>query len=294
MQQPEIKTTLWGGRRLVDLRSDAIDACLRFAKENGLDGVIASPYEGFASEDLAFLHDHPWIRAVVLYDVDGVDVSAISDLPQLRLLSACRFADQIDFARLQGLEHLTLHWQGSVDAEALPASLQTLRIRKYSAASEDLTGLGHLGNLRHLELVQAGFRSLEGIQAFERLEYFGCSHSRTLKDIAAIGSASLASLVFVDFECCSRIADYRPLADLPSLTELAINQCAPIDSIEFVTRCKRLEKLRFMRTDVTDGDLSPLFALKGLTNLAFTNKRRFSHRRSDFDAIDNRDQQQQK
>ena len=60
---------------------------------------------------------------------------------------------------------------------------------------------------------------------------------------------------------------------------LSLNNCAEISSLKFIQKMKSLEDLRFVKTNVKDGDLS---YCEGLKYVGFLPKRHYSHKPENF------------
>lgn len=82
---------------------------------------------------------------------------------------------------------------------------------------------------------------------------------------------------------CTKIRDISPVATLNSLRELFLNTCGEIESIRPLRSLQDLEKFIFYEsTNVLDGDLTPLKGLPKLKEVAFQNRRHYSHTAEDF------------
>jgi hypothetical protein len=92
--------------------------------------------------------------------------------------------------------------------------------------------------------------------------------------------AMLKRLTFLHVEKCANVTDYSFLSGNDSIEELFISD---LDSLSFVPNMKRLHKLHFW--NLKDGDLSPVLQAKSLKVVWFLDKRHYSHRRAEIDAL---------
>jgi protein phosphatase 1 regulatory subunit 7 len=99
-----------------------------------------------------------------------------------------------------------------------------------------------------------------------------------LKKVEAIGGTWVETL---HIETCSSIQDFAALAKCKSLRRLRYINCGVIGSLAPLRDFKALEEFRFVKTNVLDGDMTPLMSLK---SIGFENKRHYSHTPEQIDA----------
>ena len=133
------------------------------------------------------------------------------------------------------------------------------------ASPANLQALTKLAALRRLTL-EGPVKSLEGIQGMRRLEYLFLI-SRTLVDLAPL--AGLPALAEVRIEQPRKLQDPSALGALPALRHLryragTMTRQGTIPTIGFLRDHPRLETLELIHTAVADGDLSPLATLPRL------------------------------
>lgn len=168
-------------------------------------------------------------------------------------------------------------------------------LRKHGTAPSDLEGkeyvilwhykqpngsLDHLPaspSVRYLELNLGGTASLIGLERFpslRRLEVHRCTKLKS-----DVGLARLSrTLRHLHINTCKKFVIEGELLDLVNLEVLSLNACGDLPDLGFLERFPRLQAFRFVNTNVTSGDLSPLLRHKTLKDVGFLAKRHFSHR----------------
>jgi len=270
----------WGGYRLAWVDSSSIDECLELVKEGVADGISISPNKGWKEPDLSLLRDHKYLKAVVLVNPDGIDISDVMYLQNLRLLSVGNARQPLDLSCFPSLRELALEWHPKVDFRGASSTLEKLHLRCYRPKSKNLVELPPFPLLSELSIVQSPIESLEGLEKFRNLRSLELSYLSKLKRIGAIAKLNEGRLDSLECLNCPRIDDYEKLRHMKNLKVLRLNKCGPILNLNFVKEMSSLRDLRFVGTDVQDGDLTPLLERKTIESLAFTSKRHFSHSES--------------
>lgn len=172
--------------------------------ETSADGSLQLPIS-----DLTGLEACTALRELYLADYYGTDLSAISGLNQLEVLSV-QFAGNLpadimwDTAALDGL------------------SLKRLQIDNYPLA--DLTDIGRLTSLQELWLTRcplADLSPLSGLTRLQRLFLAGVEG-----DLSPIAALPLTQLMIA----WSTVTDYAPLASMQTVSDLALGNTNLTDS----------------------------------------------------------------
>ena len=156
------------------------------------------------------------------------------------------------------------------------SGLTSLRLSKYKSVKNDLSDFPSFPALRELEIAQSTIQSLNGISQFSglnRIEMYGMSKLEILDEL------NLPELTAFIADVCKKISDHEQLGACANLEELKLHECGAIKSMRFVDSLRKLKTFRFIKTDVLDGDLSPLLRLD---DVYFTEKRHFSHKIKDM------------
>ncbi len=262
----------WGEYTIIWIDSENIDAHLEFLRENAVDGVGINAVRGYTASDVSFLERIPEVGGVVT--VPGgrpLDASAILGLRKLRFLSLGETDFALDLDVFPGLEEYRGDCGPKFHISERSRSIRSLRLRHFRPKSRDLSDFPALPCVRELGLIQSSINSLRGLAQLRALERLELAYCRSLTTLAAPAWPRLQML-----ECsnCRALESYDALANVKTLRSLRLNSCGTIPSLQFISSLPELTELRFVDTDVRDGDMRPLFRLQ---EIAFTNKRGFSH-----------------
>jgi hypothetical protein len=268
--------------RSIFIESDRIDACMDYAARNHQGRIAISPLGGFRSPDLSFLARFPWVKHLTVMNSEMIDISAVSSLEQLRYLSLSgRTKQPLDLANFPLLEELRIQWWRKLRFADPMESLSVLSLSHYAPSSGDLRGLPQIPQLGNLDLVQANYSTLSGIERFPGIRKLTIAYLPTLVDLSPLTVFAVGDLEILEFGDCPKLAHHHQVRVIRSLRRLAFNKCGEIPSLSFLDDLQSLESLSFVNTNIVDGDLTPCLRLKFA---GFFDKRHFSHRSSDFPA----------
>jgi hypothetical protein len=110
-----------------------------------------------------------------------------------------------------------------------------------------------------IELVQSPIRTLEGIEHFHRIKHCEFHYLPELREVKAIAGTGV---MHVHLDHCKNVQDIEALGKAKSLRVLRVTNCGNLRSLHFISSLENLEELRFVGTNIVDGDMSPLFRLK--------------------------------
>lgn len=265
-----------GDLRSLRLESDRLDACLQFAREQGIDRLDLSSFHGFGEKDVEFLRDHRHIRAISILLVGALDASGLRHLERLEELHIDGIARMPDFGEFPHLRRLMVTCKGKLRLSEENRALRDLCLSSYSPKSKDLSELPTLPELEALSLNGGSVLSLEGIERFVGIRKLQLSRMPRLTSIAPV--VQLPRLEELRCEDCKRIVGHSAIVDAKALSLLWYINCGSMPSISFLNDMPSLTRFSFARTLVEDGNLEPLFRLKWV---GFHNKPHYSHRYED-------------
>jgi Leucine-rich repeat (LRR) protein len=260
------------GRKTMYVDSSRLEECAAFYRNNSVEILALNSTRGFLLEDIGFLREVPSLRGLVVGpSLRPIDITGIEDLSELRFLQLSDNRQELDLGRFPHLREFRGDWHRKL---RIPehSELRALHLGGYKPKSKDLRELAELPRLEELDLVKSSIETLVGIDSLPALRKLELSYMRNLTTFES--AALLPALEWLACERCPKIVDYSCLARAQKLRRVQLNSCAMIASLSFVRDMKALEHLRFVGTDVEDGDMSPLLRLQ---RVAFTDKRHFSH-----------------
>jgi len=266
----------WGEHRLVWIDDEHIEACVEQVRNGTADGLAVSPAMGYRLPDIAFLRSYPFVKGVILSAASSLDVSALECLENLEFLSVAENKQTINLGRFRVLREAWLDWHEGLRFSGQGSLIRVLALHHFRPESGDLTCLPNMPYLEDLSLISSSMVSLKGIGKQKGLRRCEISYALKLKSLE--GLLPLADqLRTLECQQCPSLCDYQVLGQMELLEDLKINRCATIPSLRFVIGMKSLRQIRFMGTDVVDGDMAPLLVSTALKTVAFTTKKHFSH-----------------
>ena len=259
----------WGPARVLWLDSSRLEADFESVQELALDGVAVSPDKGFLLDSLGCLRGRD-IRALVLANVDRLEVGLVEDFTELEVLSVDRTKLELDLSRHLRLRSLTLDWTPRVHLASRYQDLAELRLWKYRPKCGDLSQLPMAPNLHRLQLVKAEVQSTSGLGSFAKLRHLELSYAPMLTELIDLPS----QLDEVELDSCKRVGSLDALASCRSLRILRALRCGVVPSLGFVRSLPALEQLRLNGTTIEDGDMTPCLRVGAVH---FNNKKHYSH-----------------
>lgn len=269
----------WGNYQVISIESDRISQCMEHYRKAMLDGICIAPIYGYKLKDLAFLVDYPDVQRVIISYTNGIDLSGLYKLKNLRLLAVSFNNQSIDFSAFPKLEDLSIDWHSKMKFPSTSKAMKCLAMSNYKPKSKDFTELPDYPNLRELEIVRAPIHSLAGLGRFKKLKHLKLYYLSKLESIAALDAYSVEDL---EFEVCRKIKDHAHVAKLPKLRDLRLSDCGQVESLHFLDHMPNLKGITFVNTNVLDGDMTPCFRLD---YAGFLNKKHYSHTSEEVDVI---------
>lgn len=148
----------------------------------------------------------------------------------------------------------------------------------YKPKSKNLSEISELKAIQELEIIKSSINSLKGSGNLLNLERLKLGYLNQLSYIDELEKIR-ERLKVLNFESCKKIENHEYVACLNNLEELSFNECGNIETINFIDKMPNLKRFIFMGTNIIDGNLQ---SCERLEYVAFTNKKHFSHKKSDF------------
>lgn len=221
--------------------------------------------------EMSFLKETPFLEHLAIHRSDGCTARSLHACTGLRTLEVSGDCGPFDFSAFPELELLKL---GAFNAGHTGIGsltrLKQLHVGKVRAAAGHSFPLPP--SLSHLEVQESEIESLEFLGTAASLQILSLSHLpavRSFAPIAALGSLKAIRLLSM------KANDYEVIGNCTELSEIDIEDSAPAASIGWVRRLSHLRAFHLLRTDIADGDLSPLAELDSLLWVGGTSKRHF-------------------
>ncbi len=262
------------GTRLVLTSAWSQDYADYMCRHN-INEITVNYARGFQGESIDFLSSLPFLRGLLLISYDVKDVSPINDLHELRSLAIGYIGkSEIDFWQMPNLQMCSLmrriKYRGLYDLK----NLENLSIMGFPEA--DITPLLSLSTLKALGLTRSSIRSLQGISTLSGLKHLVLSYMTQLASLDGI--EGLSNMEVLDISTCRKLTSIAPISRLTHLKKLLLVSCGDIESLTPIAGLNDLETLMlYQDTNIVDGDLSVIDTLAKLKDIAFMNRRHYTH-----------------
>lgn len=199
----------------------------------------------------------------------NISLDFVKDLPLLDDFGVDGICPTIDFKIFKNLKTLIINWNPKVFKNVGESNLTELHLWKIKA--KNFESLSMFSSVEKLLLNKPTMTTLDGVEKFKNLKTLKLIYMANLTDISAISGAALEKL---SIQNAKKITDYSAIGACERLLRLRVIDSAPIQSLSFIDKLKGLQSFRFIKTDVIDGNLSPLLELE---DVYFTHKKHFTH-----------------
>ncbi len=173
-----------------------------------------------------------------------------------------------------------MEWRAKATSLFDCITIKTLFLNRYKG--RDTAPFALFTKLESLTLLSAlVLESLHGLSGLTELRYLRLGNLQRLTSLEGLGS--LGNLEELNLNTCRKINSIEEIGHLARLRRLHLNNMGEVQSLKPLEGLSSLEFVSFYEsTNIVDGDLSPLTRLSKLTDIAFMNRRHYSHRNEDF------------
>jgi hypothetical protein len=238
--------------------------------------------KGWHGSDVSFLAEMPDLVSFEIFDFKIRDIAPIHFLHNLRRLGITTYCPtEIKFSAFPGLESCGLEWRPKAASLFDCTMLKKLFVNRYKG--NDVSDFGRLVSLESLAILNAPIVNLQGFSSLKRLRSLRLANLRRLTSLAGI--EHLVNLEELDVHTCRKICSIKEVGTLSKLQKLFLNNDGDVESLKPLANLAGLVSVLFYEsTNIKDGDLSPLLLQKCLANVAFQNRRHYSHRSEELRA----------
>lgn len=266
----------WGNHRIINYSEELRSIATDMIQAGKADGISICPRKGFSGDSLDFVRNIEGVRIVILQGLPDISLDTLQDLPELVEISMSETKSTLDLGRFPSLVKLSSHWHKKLFKNPGQSKIRALRLYNYGEKGGSLSDFSYFPDLTELEMIQGKFRSLSGISKYKSLDSISlhyCSKLEKIEDLSMVDLRSFFANV------CKKILDHEFIGGCKNLEKLKLNECGSMQSLNFINSLVKLRSFRFLKTDVIDGDLSPLLRLD---DVFFTEKRHFSYKNRDM------------
>lgn len=221
------------------------------------------------------------------FETNGKQIIDLSHFQKLETFSTGILASftNLDVPPVKKFCYMGTHYGGAhkkcePEKLAMLHGVEDLRLL-FGVKGFEFSHAAELKHLRRLMLLNNKIPDLAGIENLTELEALHFDQCTALTDIGGIDT--LAKLQYLEFVSCGKIENLSEVAKLKKLKTLAFENmrtykfdflkdtkskktlqclsllsCGSIDSISFLNQCPKLKAFCGFRTNIMDGDLTPL------------------------------------
>ena len=263
----------WGKWNIIWVDSENTVLAIDALNGQGVDGVGISLYKGYKLDNIEFIRNNEVLadKGVVLPFGKDIDISALSDVKTLKFLTVIGNREFRNFSEYIELEDLRVECHLGTVLPNANSNLEMLYLQNYKPKCRNLTSLNCYPNLIDLEINQGNILDMDGIKKLSALRKLSLFNIRSMQNIDAIVESEISH---VHIDGSKNIQNIELFAESKNIKTLRLINCGKIKSLDFIKRFHSLEELRFVKTYIEDGDMTPLFGLK---SVGFLKEKGYSH-----------------
>lgn len=261
----------------IAVESDKMNDYIKYINDNKVKAVYLSQLY-FFKENLDFFKECEHVEKVNITSSSVVNYDGLKYLKNLKVISIQEPKGKVDLGINNFLEEVGIELNKNIIGIEHLKQLKELRVWKYKPKDRNINDLGRLVSLEKLKIIQSPINSLKGCEFLVNLKELELAYLNNLYYLNSLEEIK-RTLKVLEFTYCKRIVNHEYIAQLYNLEKLIFDNCGEIKSIKFIEKMANLTYFVFMNTNILDGDLNPC---KRLEYVAFTNKKHYSHKNSDF------------
>jgi hypothetical protein len=281
MTEPNYKIAEIGrtGKRQLILKGEWHSRMADVMRIEGISAMSISGYAGWKGVDLDFLREVPFLERLSLIVLNRVNIDGIYSLHDLKDFSIGYNKKRIDFTKFQSLERASLSWSTGYESLFACKSLRDVAIARLP--EDRVPSLSRLSKLESLALSLCRFTDLQSLPELPELIRLSLIVCNRLQHLKGLECSSNIRVLWI--EQANSLSDIDAVAFLRALRTLVLRDCPRVKNIKALVGLPHLESVAFSaKTDIRDGDLSPLESLPSLKNADFKDRRHYSKKNIDF------------
>ncbi len=259
------------------LESGKMNDYLKYINDNKVKAIyLCQGY--FFDDNLDFLKECEHIEKVNITSSSIANYNGLKYLQKLKVILLEEPKGKVDLGINSTLEEIEIGMNKNIVGIENLKNIKKLSMWKYRPKDRNLSDIGNLISLEKLAIIQSPINSLKGSECLVNLKELKLGYLSNLYFIDSLEEIK-ESIQVLEFISCKKIVNHEYIARLHNLEKLSFDSCGEVKTIKFIEEMNNLKFFAFMNTNILDGDLNPC---KGLEYVAFTDKRHYSHKNSDF------------
>lgn len=252
------------------------DSILKYVYQNNVESIFINISRGWdGGSDFSFLSELTTIKELSIIVGSSKNLSSIERMPALESMDlTVNGKEFVDFTKLQNLKKCFISWWPKAASILELSSFEELYIDNLKL--KDYSNFKINSNLKKLTIGNSRIDNLNFLKELQDLTVLNFFNCRKITDFSTIGSCY--KLRRIDLSGCY-LKDLSFIKELKDLEVLLIADTGDIDSLKVVSNLKKLKAIWFAgKTNILDGDLTPLTYLPVLSMVNFNNRRHYTHK----------------
>ncbi len=252
------------------------DSILKYVYQNNIESIFINISRGwYGGTDFSFLSELTMIKELSIIVGESKNLSSIEKMLALESMDlSINGKEFVNFTKLQNLKNCFISWWPKAASIFELNSLEELYVDNLRL--KDYSNFTINSNLKKLTIGNSSIDNLsflKELQDLTALNFFNC---KKITDFSMVGSCF--KLKRIDLRgCCLKNLDF--IKELKDLEVLLIGDTGDIESISEISKLKKLKAISLSgKTNVLDGDLTPLTYLPVLSMVNFNNRRHYTHK----------------
>ena len=270
--------------KFLKVESDRLSETINFVKQEKIENLYISRCHGYHLDSIEPLLELKGIKKLQ-YQEHGDMISMIG-IEKFKDLEYLRIDDEqkVDLSAFPALRFLIIKWSKKIKNFEKCDNLKELNLWNFNTKEKDFSNFPFLKGLEILNLFWGNAQTLDNLQLGDRIHKIEFHRYPKLETASKL--VDYKSIEYLYFENCKRVNDFERLSELPNIKTFAFNECGELDNIDFVENMGKLEDIRFVGTNIKNGNLKMLEKDK-FRYIGFDNKKHYSHKYEELKPIKN-------
>jgi hypothetical protein len=222
------------GDRLV-IENNKLAKTVDYVNRNSVKTITINPILSTV-DNLSFLEQMPFVEGLYLLQ-DNLDISAINNLKNLRVLHLNKLDSSIDFSNLKNLEVLGCTFNKELKNIEHCSMLFWLWLDNFKL--QDLTSLSVLTNLKDLNLYKTSIVNLVGVASLKNLTNLVIDGASKLVSLQGFDDTN-DNLFSLDISNAKHLISYEQISKLNHIKKVHCYKTGPSENFDFINNLDSL------------------------------------------------------
>ena len=216
------------GDRLV-IENNKLAKTIDYVNRNSIKTITINPIISTV-DNLSFLDQMPFVEGLYLLQ-DNLDISAINNLKDLRVLHLNKLDSSIDFSNLKNLEVLGCTFNKELKNIKHCSMLFWMWLDNFKL--KDLIYLSALTNLKYLNLYKTSIVNLVGVASLENLNNIVIDGAAKLVSLQGFDNSN-HNLSSLDISNAKHLVSYEQISKLKYVKKIHFYKAGECENFDFI------------------------------------------------------------